>query len=571
MLGLHDFCDKELFLLQVISSYSKIIIKSGGIIMQVDDYVKVKGQNIYSIISDIKGKRARLEDGSWISLDKLELVEPKVISENDLRNYFRMNEFYFDGLKDQILEDNYVCDVIYQPTKEDLLALLMNIKIKDINYAQFFKWFLSYTLTFNGFYGAIVQSKTELDRTLNKTDGDLLNFVFEEIRKGISENSDKSYLVEFSDIDGLINVVKTHIQNEKNGTSIYADKEKEEYIKLVEDKRMLKYLKDSEKQLYKQFVLDLIKKENQVALEVYANGCYGGNEVFECDWFKARDIYEKLYAKYGLAIYANALGYIYYYGRTNSGKALDDLAFKYFSIGAAAGLYQSAYKQADMFYNGRGVTENKKMAMDIYFSLYQDNKKLFEKGFFDCNFADIALRIATFFISHREPDYEEAYYYLLQAQFAIDLRREHFDFYGDNDVANKINEAIENCRKQLDIKPKKSVNYDRPFWIDDFTQDNQRVFIQVKKLKNGKLKMTFKAMVDVDGNIHDHLFTFTSFGKCVLTDAIVAYGQQQLDNEIGDNYVVTHYVSNGLVTMFYFYEKCMFTLACDKFTIKDIF
>ena len=222
MLGLHDFCDKELFLLQVISSYSKIIIKSGGIIMQVDDYVKVKGQNIYSIVSDIKGKRARLEDGSWISLDKLELVEPKVISENDLRNYFRMNEFYFDGLKDQILEDNYVCDVIYQPTKEDLLALLMNIKIKDINYAQFFKWFLSYTLTFNGFYGAIVQSKTELDRTLNKTDGDLLNFVFEEIRKGISENSDKSYLVEFSDIDGLINVVKTHIQNEKNGTSIYA-------------------------------------------------------------------------------------------------------------------------------------------------------------------------------------------------------------------------------------------------------------------------------------------------------------------------------------------------------------
>lgn len=64
MLGLHDFCDKELFLLQVISSYSKIIIKSGGIIMQVDDYVKVKGQNIYCIVSDIKGKRARLEDGS---------------------------------------------------------------------------------------------------------------------------------------------------------------------------------------------------------------------------------------------------------------------------------------------------------------------------------------------------------------------------------------------------------------------------------------------------------------------------------------------------------------------------
>ncbi len=538
--------------------------------MQVNDYVKVKDQGIYSCIKEIKGKRAKLDDDTWVSLSKLEYIEPRVLTENDLRNYFRMNEFYYESLKDNILESNYVCDIIYTPTKEDLLALLMNIKIKDIDLGQFLQWSFATSLTLINCYGVNEDSEDELDKTLLKKDGDLFDFVFDEIGNAVKDNgNDKYFLIDMLDIDELIDVVRTHIQNEKNGVRVYTEKEKDKFVTYVDENNLLKDLDEEYKQLYKTFVLDLVSKENQTGMEAYASGCYGGNEVFECNWFEARDTYEKLYAKYGYATYANSLGYIYYYGRTNNGIAQDDLAFKYFSVGAAAGLYQSSYKQADMFYYGRGVVENKRIAIDIYFKLYWDCKKLFEKGFYDCEFADIALRLGTTFMSKTNPSYEVAYYYLLQAQFAINLRKEKVNLYGDDVVEKKITEAMENCRKQIDVENKKKIDYEEPSWIKDFMEDNQRIKVQIKRLKNDKLKLTFKAMPDIDGEIHDHLFTFNSFNRCELTDTIVAYAHDDLGNDLNGEYIINHYESDGYATNFYYYEKFLFQIATDAYTIVD--
>ncbi len=538
--------------------------------MQVDDYVKVKDEGKYSWIKEIRGKKAKLEDDSWVSLSKLEYVAPRELTESELRNYFRMNEFYYDSLEDNILESNYVCDIIYTPTKEDLLALLMNIKIKDIDLGQFFQWSFATSLTLINCYGINEGSEDELDKTLLKKDGDLFDFVFEEIGKAVKDNGDDKYfLIDMLDIDELIEVVRTHIQNEKNGVRLYTEKEKDKFVTYVDENNLLKEFDEEYKQLYKQFVLDLVEKENQTGMEAYASGCYGGNEVFECDWFKARDTYEKLYAEYGYATYANSLGYIYYYGRTNNGIAQDDLAFKYFSVGAASGLYQSSYKQADMFYYGRGVVENKRIAIDIYFKLYWDCKKLFEKGFYDCEFADIALRLGTTFMSKTNPSYNVAYYYLLQAQFAIDQRKEQVNLYGDDVVKNKIAEAMENCHKQIDVKPTKKIEYEEPSWIKDLTEDNQRIIVHIKKYKNAKLKMTFSALANTEGETQPHLFTFVGFNKCILTDTIVARAVDKYDFDLNSSYIITHYEIDDTDTVFYFYEKEVFRIATDLYTIEQ--
>ena len=53
------------------------------------------------------------------------------------------------------------------------------------------------------------------------------------------------------------------------------------------------------------------------------------------------------------------IGYIYYYGRCWDGQPQYDEAFRYFSVGAAGGIYESRYKLADMFAKGYGVVQNK--------------------------------------------------------------------------------------------------------------------------------------------------------------------------------------------------------------------
>lgn len=540
--------------------------------MKKNDYVKIKNTPIYGQIIEIDDKGAYISDyDKKVPLNKLKYIPPKVITENDLRNYFRMNNLYFNEIEASALKQNYICEDTYLPNKEDLLAMLMNLKVKDIWIIDYYLWIIDTNFTFENCYLAVdACSENELDIILNKTDGDLFKCVFTVINNCIEDEDDRQPVSNIVKLDALISLVHRHIKNEENNVIEYDDSEKENYISYIDENDILNELTDQQKQLYKQFVEELYQKNNKVGLEAYAYGCYGGNDVFACDWKTSRDTLERLYNKYGSGTYANSLGYIYYYGRTENGIAQYEKAFKYYAIGAASGIYESSYHLADMFYYGRGVTENKHLAITKYFELYEENKKILCEEFFDCKFADIALRLATVFMSQSEPNYEIAYYYLLQADFAIKKRREVADFYGDEKVQEKITKAIENCRNMLWDYSIKKISYYEPVIMSDVLDGNQRVKLHIKNLKNKKVKMEFTLLSNNGFDNKKYLFTFTKFNKCVLTDKIIMYADE-VENIIQDgDYIINEYSTKDDLTTFYLFGQVILQIRAESYTIRDM-
>lgn len=232
------------------------------------------------------------------------------------------------------------------------------------------------------------------------------------------------------------------------------DDKKQEFIRrYYDDEALLAEASDEIKRQYQKYVAEGLEKDWIVALYAKAYGCYGGNVLFDCDWVASRDCLLKIIELQGDKdpfIY-NTLGYIYYYGRCNDKKPEYDLAFKYFSVGAANGVYESMYKTADMYIAGKGVPKSEKAGAAILLGMYKENKENFcneEKG---CKFADVALRVGGLFERGCgvEQDDEIAYYHYLEAEYAIGIRMMELDYYGDERVCNNIREALMRVEEKL--------------------------------------------------------------------------------------------------------------------------
>jgi len=224
----------------------------------------------------------------------------------------------------------------------------------------------------------------------------------------------------------------------------YSDADKEHYISMLGNDDRLKAATELELTVYRKFIEDLIPKDNHTALRCKGYGCYGGDPAYECNWDTALECVTKLYELTGKPVYANTLGYIYYYGRCWNGEPKYEEAFKYFSVGAAGFFYESRYKLADMFVHGYAVPKNTKIAYSIVSELYDQNLKYMLKGQFDCKFADIALRLGSYtekgyggFVSEYN-----AYKFYLQAEFAI-RQRLQYDHCGDLSVADSIRQRLD--------------------------------------------------------------------------------------------------------------------------------
>lgn len=173
---------------------------------------------------------------------------------------------------------------------------------------------------------------------------------------------------------------------------------------------------------------------------------YCGTTSFPQDRVKA--------LKYALIAYemeedpdiANTLGYIYYYGGANNGVPNYDLAFKYFSLAFHASYnIESAYKVADCFLKGNGTPKSERAAYNIVDSLYNYTRNQVEDGFFDSKFADVTLRLGTYYRDgvHVISSKKLALKYLLEARAAIHYRMGNMDYIGDTYVANSIATAID--------------------------------------------------------------------------------------------------------------------------------
>ena len=229
---------------------------------------------------------------------------------------------------------------------------------------------------------------------------------------------------------------------------------KQEFIRTYYDReKSLAKASTEDIEKYKEYVEEGLKKDWKIALYAKAYGCYGGDEAFECDWNESRDCLLKLIEIQGDedAFVYNTLGYIYYYGRCNDGEPEYDKAFKYFSVGAAHGVFESMYKSADMFIGGKGVPKSEKAGAKIILNMYNENKDNFCNEAMESKFADVALRVGGLYERGcgLEQDYEMAYLHYYEADYAINRRMEECDIYGDKTVQKHICEALERVKDKL--------------------------------------------------------------------------------------------------------------------------
>lgn len=195
------------------------------------------------------------------------------------------------------------------------------------------------------------------------------------------------------------------------------------------------------------------------------------------------------------AQYGNTLGYIFYYGRTNDFQPEYDKAFKYFSIGAEGGFYESIYKLGDMYLNGYYVEKDPERAVKLYTQVYEAVEHQFREEEFEGVFADISLRLGSLYrkgIGCKQDDYKALFIYTM-ADYAIKERMKYENFFGNQKVADSITKELTELQEKLGVDTTKeiiSADYPQvlPLVLTDgfaasitFTRDGDKVIIEAER------------------------------------------------------------------------------------------
>lgn len=278
------------------------------------------------------------------------------------------------------------------------------------------------------------------------------------------------------------------------------------------------------RQELRELIIELAEKGYPDALHHLAFSFYGGNKLLPCDWANSRDAFLKLMSMEEVddldkCIYANSLGYIYYYGRCNGGIPEYEEAFHYFSLGAAGGIFESIYKLADMYAHGYGVEQNSHAAASLINLAYSKNLELFTKGHDRCQLADVMLRAAELC---RDDLFEgEEAYYLLVADYAI-RKRLRYGHYGDQVVFNRIQNELARVQKERPVKECRSISNRRMAKVVSDLLNGHTCRLVVTPLKKG-LKIALRRLPAPGKDVAEGVFEcYIDHGYCdLITEATV--------------------------------------------------
>ena len=464
------------------------------------------------------------------------------ISETNLKQICRY-EKSLDDIMGESVRANFTCKAHYRITADDVCAALRRVRDENQNFEDFYYgWYERISDTFKDavcFYksmGArpvIVKDAEDIsyveypEYTLTKNEKFVLAYVFEKLEEMcvIADMEDK--VADIMDLDGCIDCIVYYLEDKEKPvwSRRYIDEVKTKYI--VERENCYDSMSAAEFSAYKRFVEQLCKKDNVEALRIKGYATYGGNELYVCDWKKSKDCMLKLVELTDDPYPANSLGYIYYYGRCSDGVPNYELAYKYFSMGAMGGIYESIYKIADMYINGYYVHESLERAENLCAFVYEENLKLIEKGRFDSKFADADLRMGNLAKLKGNDIYsvQEAYFYYLQAEYAIAMRRSTIDSYGDTVVEKKITDErknIENILEQAGV----AIRLDRfamdyPWFFTNMCSGGTRCLLTYTKVADNRYELAVERIPRMDTDkAKSILMTVCCLGYCRLMDRV---------------------------------------------------
>lgn len=285
--------------------------------------------------------------------------------------------------------------------------------------------------------------------------------------------------------------------------------------------------------LYQEYVNLLADNHMYEALHIRAEECSEGTHVFAPDWKQAKADYEELLDLTNEPQYAEALGNIAYYGRTNEGRPEYEQALQYYTMAALTGSAAGRLKLADMYLYGEGVRKNPVSAAAAVNNVYSRELDQFVNENYDCFFADSAYHMGNLYRDAEEiyePDM--AYYYYLQAQYALLKKMEVHETFEDRNLALKIAAAIREILPDTEYAEKHyTVHYQN---IEDILMCLEGTSYQMrmdrKILKSGKVQLVFRYNdIDYDDMPPKLLMTVPEAGYCTLTDRITVHMDDEKD------------------------------------------
>lgn len=424
------------------------------------------------------------------------------ITRADLKAAVRY-ECNMSDLLDSVCEDEGVLvQGGYEITLEDIQVVLQNRKAWGVDLETFKQeWYLAMLILLdedivrfpewihsNDWNGIPTQSSVICTVADQLFGDDSLSGRYAEVDESLLENVESE--------------IQTFLENRAKPPQEreFTEWQKKEFFKLWCDEDALQSADDLYVALFKRIVEELCDDGDVDALEWMSYAYYGnGMYPYSQNWKKSMEYLLRWLEAEPSGQCANTLGYMYYYGRVSDGIPDYEKAFKYFSIGAATGYYESVYKISDMFLRGYGVPKSEKLAESTLYQIYPENIRLLVDGKFDNRFPDIAYRLGN--IWRNQGSYDAAVDMYLQAQYGIRKRIETVDQYGDQNVAKRIDEALAETIPQSEMAVKRStvLQAELEFILNMAMNGWRHMTMQVQKRGEGKYVVTFKLIPSEEG------------------------------------------------------------------------
>ncbi len=554
----------------------KNMIKVGSLVSW-----KSGGKSFYGSILSMDGDCALINmkgDNHWgeersVPITKLKYEPPVVLTVEALRSFSRFEITYTELMQNRVFAESEITET-YQISPEDLKAAVENYHFKGISEEKFGEEYF-WPLWDNIYNGVGIET------ALNGPEGQKEKgwipdqyLVFSHAWDTLLEVFE--YGEANTSLDDVITEVQIWLDNKDKPLleKEFSREQKWDVLRFWNNKR-LESADPEAKEVYRK-VLDSLCAENDTgALKTKAYACYGkGNAVYGQDWNASLECLLKLMELEPDPQIANTLGYMYYYGRCSEGIPDYDKAFYYFSIGAAGWYYESRYKLADMYRHGYGVAKNPKVVSAIIWELYDEQMKKIREGDFQSNFADVALRAGNIW---REgincySSADNAFYYYLQAQYAIRMRMLAEDNYGDQKVAAGIEQAIKEILPETSYaKPVNTVHMDSLYNLLQYgLRKKHHMEMKVRRISETEAKLTFRIVPYENEKYRRKIFvTIPALHFCGLVEKITVTAKKICTLDLcGEEDTVLFDSITG--REFYFYGKKVAEISADLIYKKSV-
>ncbi len=297
---------------------------------------------------------------------------------------------------------------------------------------------------------------------------------------------------------------------------------KKKYIDAFSEESVVKSATEEQLALCRRFTEESCERDEIAGLRLKGYSCYGGNRLYECDWYAARDCMLRLYEKTDDPQYANTLGYIYYYGRCTDGEPEYEKAMRMFMVSAANGLHEGIYKLADMFNYGHACKKSPATAAGLYSMVYSSCLEQLDEDDTG-SFSDAALRMGNLFMHgiNTRRDTEKALYFYTQALWAAKIRAEQNDFFGNMTVLHAAEKAVREARASLpESYIQEYLTHSRPELLSLLCGHGNSVSLTVSKRKNSLLLKAVRLPKTDEDDPEKVLITLPQLEFCGMTDTV---------------------------------------------------